>query len=72
MRRSWAGLRPMMPDGLPVIGREPQLRGLWYATGHGRNGILLAGLTGVLVTQLISGERPSHDLVRFAPERFGS
>jgi glycine/D-amino acid oxidase-like deaminating enzyme len=70
MRRSWAGLRPVTPDGLPVIGAEPLLKGLWYATGHGRNGILLAGLTGVLMAQLINGETPSHDLQRFAPDRF--
>ncbi len=70
MRRSWAGLRPVTPDGLPIIGEEPKLRGLWYATGHGRNGILLAGLTGVLIAQLMNGEPPSHDLQRFAPDRF--
>jgi glycine oxidase len=72
IRRSWAGLRPVTPDGLPLIGKEPELRGLWYATGHGRNGILLAGLTGRLISQLISGERPPQDLRHFAPERFGT
>jgi glycine oxidase len=70
MRRRWAGLRPMTPDGLPIIGPEPEVQGLWYATGHGRNGILLAGLTGVLISQLISGERPTLDLRSFAPHRF--
>ncbi len=71
VQRSWAGLRPITTDGLPVMGAEPAMQGLWYATGHGRNGILLAGLTGRLMAQLISGERPSYDLRRFAPERFG-
>jgi glycine/D-amino acid oxidase-like deaminating enzyme len=61
-----------MPDGLPVIGSEPKLPGLWYATGHGRNGILFAGLTGVLVRQLLGGEPPSFDLRAFAPQRFGN
>jgi glycine oxidase len=70
VRRTWAGLRPMTPDGLPVIGAEPRLRGLWYATGHGRNGILLAGLTGALVRQLVGGEQPSQDLTAFTPARF--
>jgi glycine oxidase len=70
IRRTWAGLRPMTPDGLPIIGSEPRLPGLWYATGHGRNGILLAGLTGLLVRRLIEGEKPSLDLTAFAPERF--
>jgi glycine oxidase len=72
VRRTWAGLRPVTPDGLPVIGADPALQGLWYATGHGRNGILLAGLTGLLVAQLLSGDRPTHDLRRFAPDRFGA
>lgn len=71
VKRSWAGLRPFAPDGLPVIGADPELPGLWYATGHGRNGILLAGLTGHLIAQLISGEQPDQDLRQFAPERFG-
>lgn len=70
VRRSWAGLRPMTPDGLPLLGNEPRLSGLWYATGHGRHGILLAGLTGVLIRQLVSGEPAAEDLRPFAPERF--
>lgn len=69
-RRTWAGLRPMTPDGLPIVGAEPRLQGLWYATGHGRNGILLAGLTGLLVRQLLEGVTPDEDLEPFAPERF--
>ena len=56
VRRTWAGLRPVTADGLPIIGPEPRLAGLWYASGHGRNGILLAALTGRLVRQLIAGE----------------
>jgi glycine oxidase len=70
VRRTWAGLRPVTADGLPIIGGEPRLRGLWYATGHGRNGILLAGLTGLLIKQLIAGEPPAEDLAPFAAERF--
>jgi glycine oxidase len=72
VRRTWAGLRPVTPDGLPIIGPDPEVSGLWYATGHGRNGILLAGLTGELIRQLIGGERPTADLSRFAAGRFGS
>lgn len=68
--RTWAGLRPMTPDGLPIIGREPLVEGLWYATGHGRNGILLAGITGVLLRQLMDGETPEEELDGFRPERF--
>lgn len=54
--RTWAGLRPGTPDGLPILGPEPRLRGLWYATGHGRNGILLAGVTGDIIAQGLAGE----------------
>jgi glycine oxidase len=70
VRRTWAGLRPMTPDGLPIIGPEPQLKGLWYASGHGRNGILLAGITGVLLRQLMDGVQPAHDVRAFSPDRF--
>jgi glycine oxidase len=70
VRRTWAGLRPVTPDGLPLIGGEPRLQGLWYATGHGRNGILLAGLTGLLIKQLVGGEPAAEDLAPFSPERF--
>jgi glycine oxidase len=70
IRRSWAGLRPITPDSLPIIGREPKVPGLWYATGHGRNGILLAGLTGVILARLIAGEQPPFSIRMYAPERF--
>lgn len=70
VHRTWAGLRPVTPDGLPIIGAEPRLQGLWYATGHGRNGILLAGITGVIVRQLLSGESPGEDMQAFSPTRF--
>ncbi len=70
VHRTWAGLRPVTPDGLPIIGAEPRLQGLWYATGHGRNGILLAGITGLIVRQLLTGELPDEDMRAFSPARF--
>ncbi|HEX7336861.1 MAG TPA: glycine oxidase ThiO [Gemmatimonadales bacterium] len=69
VRRTWAGLRPVTPDGLPIIGGDPLLNGLWYATGHGRNGILLAGITGVLIRQLLDGEATVKDAQPYAPTR---
>jgi glycine oxidase len=68
--RSWAGLRPGTPDGLPIIGPEPRLPGLWYATGHGRNGILLAGITGEIVAQGIAGDEIPDELKAVRPTRF--
>ncbi len=50
---SWAGLRPLTPDGRPIVGPEAELAGLFYATGHGRNGILLGPLTARIVADLI-------------------
>jgi glycine oxidase len=70
--RTWAGLRPVSADGLPILGAEPRLRGLWYATGHGRNGILLAAITGVLMRQLLTGDATALPLDAYAPSRFWS
>ena len=70
--RAWAGLRPGTPDGLPIIGREPNLEGLWYATGHGRHGVLLAGITGVIITHLMAGEATFEEVGALKPERFWS
>ncbi len=68
--RTWAGLRPVTPDGLPIVGGAPTVRGLWYATGHGRNGILLAAITGRIVRDLIADESTHDDVALLAPDRF--
>jgi len=68
--RTWAGLRPVTPDGLPIIGREPRCEGLWYATGHGRNGILLSAVTGQIIARLLAGENELENLHPLRPERF--
>ena len=68
---TWAGLRPGSPDGLPILGRVPGRDNVYVAAGHFRNGILLAPVTGRLMTQLICDGRPEIDLRPFRPERFG-
>lgn len=66
---AWAGLRPAAPDRLPIIGRDPAVTGYYVATGHYRNGILLAPLTAALVLGLLRGEvHPWLEALR--PERF--
>src|SRR5437899_2674777 len=55
VQRMWAGLRPTTPDGRPILGRDPDVERLWYAIGHGRNGILLAALTGEIIAALLAG-----------------
>jgi glycine oxidase len=67
---AWAGLRPRAEDERPVLGASEEVRGLYYATGHYRNGILLAPLTGKLIAGLIVDGRPSPLLEPFTPERF--
>jgi glycine oxidase len=66
---SWAGLRPMAPDRHPIVGPDPVVANLWYATGHGRNGILLAAMTGDLIAGLYAGEEIEFDLTPIAPAR---
>jgi glycine oxidase len=66
--QSWAGLRPWTDDQLPFIGDGPS-PGLLLATGHFRNGILLAPITARLVGQLVRGERPTVDLKPFRYHR---
>lgn len=72
IHRAWSGLRPGTPDGRPIVGREPDLTGLWYATGHGRNGVLLAGITGTIIAQLLAGEATLEEVYVMRPERFWS
>jgi glycine oxidase len=55
---------------LPIIGPEPRVPGLWYATGHGRNGILLSGVTGELVAGGIATGTVPEELEAFQPTRF--
>lgn len=67
---AWAGLRPVTPDLLPIIGRDPDREHLVYACGHSRNGVLLAPWTGAAVAALLTGAAPTSDLAPFAIERF--
>jgi glycine oxidase len=67
---SWAGFRPRAKDGLPVLGPTRHVAGLFYATGHYRNGILLAPITGELIAEaILSGATPPL-LSPFSPDRF--
>lgn len=67
---TWAGLRPGSPDGMPVIGRMPGRDNVYVATGHFRNGILLAPITGALVCEMVLSGKADRRLRPFSPERF--
>jgi glycine oxidase len=66
---AWAGLRPATPDGLPLLGALPTQPNHFIATGHYRDGILLAPATAHVMAQLLLGETPSIDLAPFSPDR---
>ncbi|HEU0024010.1 MAG TPA: FAD-dependent oxidoreductase, partial [Thermoleophilaceae bacterium] len=71
LERASAGLRPGTPDNLPVIGAgDPS--GLVWATGHWRNGVLLAPLTGEAVAELLAGGRVPGAVAGLGAERFAA
>ncbi|NNH55199.1 FAD-binding oxidoreductase, partial [Promicromonospora citrea] len=69
--RTYLGFRPYMPDHLPVIGPDPELPGLWFATGHEGAGVGLAPATGDLVASMLLGApaEPGTDPRPFAADR---
>ena len=69
-RSRWCHLRPMTPDGLPIIGRVPQVPNVWIATGHGMLGVTQGPITGKLVADWIGDGKTSLDLSPLRPERF--
>ncbi len=69
MVASWACLRPAAPDGLPLLGPVPGRPGLVVATGHFRNGILLAPITGKIIAELLVHGKSSISLEPFRPDR---
>jgi glycine oxidase len=69
IHEAWAGLRPGTPDGLPVMG-DTSMTGYFMATGHYRDGILLAPITAKLMTELLTGQLTEFDLASFSPQRF--
>lgn len=69
--RPWYGLRPCSPDGLPYLGRTRRLANLTLATGHAMMGLSLGPITGRLVAEILSGDRPSFDLTLLSPDRYG-
>ncbi|MFZ5633221.1 MAG: NAD(P)/FAD-dependent oxidoreductase [Bacillota bacterium] len=68
--RTFAGLRPYTPDGLPILGPAPERPGLFIAAGHEGDGIALGPFTGRLMAEVLTGGNHGWDLRPFRPERF--
>jgi D-amino-acid dehydrogenase len=68
----WAGMRPLTPDGLPLLGRVPTTENLFVATGHSMLGVTLAPVTGLMMAELIANGHQHSELHPFDPGRFVS
>jgi len=66
----WRGLRPVAPDGVPYVGRVRTFANLSVAAGHAMLGLSLGPVTGLLMSELLSGEKPSVDMAALDPGRF--
>lgn len=66
----WRGLRPCSPDGMPYLGRTAKFSNLTIATGHAMMGLSLGPISGQLVSEIVSGEKPSFDLRLLNPDRY--
>lgn len=70
VRAAWSGVRPMSPDGLPIVGPATGVEGLWLLTGFGIDGMPLAPGTARLLTEELTSGRRAEGAEGFAPERF--
>ncbi len=69
--RTWLGLRPSLPDSLPVIGPSRADPRVIHAFGHGHIGVTLAPVTARIVADLMAGRMPDRDIAPLSPRRFG-
>lgn len=69
--RTFAGLRPSTPDGMPFLGEIPGAPGFFIAAGHEGDGIALSPITGLVMADLITGKKPIFPMEAFEPGRFG-
>jgi glycine oxidase len=69
-RTAWVGLRPASQDGLPILGAVPGWERVALATGHTAEGVLLSPISGLVMAQMIQGERGEISLAPFSPGRF--
>ena len=67
--KPWFGTRPCMPDMLPVVGPATRHEGLWLNFGHGHQGFTLGPITGRLIAEMMSDEKPIVEPLPYLPDR---
>lgn len=67
---TWSGSRPCFPDMKPVIGEVPGVSQMWCAFGHGHQGFTLGPATGMLLAQMMTGQKTAIEMQPFRPERW--
>lgn len=67
----WAGYRPCLPDGMPMVGSHPWMRGAVIATGHAMMGMTLGPISGRIVCDRLLGQEPTVDDAMLSAVRFG-
>lgn len=72
IKRVWAGLRPMSPDNLPIVGPVPGVEGLYVLTGHGRTGMGMGPASALAVAELISDGSTQIPIEKLGVDRFSS
>lgn len=70
--RAYAGLRPLTPDGSPIIGRTPQLPGFIQAAGFGGDGLAMSAITADMILGILTGNQDDELLANFSLDRFGT
>ena len=69
-KNHWSGLRPVAPDGLPVIGSYEKHPNIIVATGHAMMGMTLGPITGKIVSEMVCNQPLSADVISISPNRF--
>ena len=70
VQREWMGFRPSTPDSLPVIGRSPGCKNVFYAFGHGHLGLTMSAITAQWIANMVSGRTDSVDMTPYRIDRF--
>lgn len=66
----WTGMRPMTPDGLPIIDKLPKIKNMFLASGHNMEGVSLSLITGKIMSELITSKNEEHKFPAFKANRF--